>query len=230
MPPRPRTVLFVDDDPAVLRALTASLHGCPYRVLAVISGDEALRVLGRERVGVLVADHQMPGMTGLELLAMALRRYPGTARVLLTGQVSLTLTLRAINESQVCHILTKPWSRDDLLAALEAALRYGEARSAFQSAIPEATHEGADPSRSAARWSRPPTSPPVALHHLSPREAEVVALLGRGDRVEQIASAMFLSRHTVRNHLKAIFRKVGVHSQGELVALMRRAKGRDRST
>lgn len=208
MPPRARTVLFVDDDPAVLRALTAALRGGPFHVLTAASGDEALRILGEEPVDVLVADHQMPAMTGMALLATASHRHPGTARILLTGQASLALAIRAVNESQVCRILTKPWSRDDLIAALEAALRYAEGRPGSN---------GSEP--------RPRTSLPLTFHHLSPREVEVVALLGRGDRVEQIASAMFLSRHTVRNHLKAIFRKVGVHSQGELVALVRRTKG-----
>lgn len=49
-------------------------------------------------------------------------------------------------------------------------------------------------------------------------------LLSRGNRVPQIAKALFLSSHTVRNHIKAMFRKAGVHSQGELVSLARSAR------
>lgn len=57
---------------------------------------------------------------------------------------------------------------------------------------------------------------------LSPRQWEIAARLVRGQRVRTIAAEMYLSQSTVRNHLSAIFRKVGVHSQSELLALWRR--------
>jgi DNA-binding CsgD family transcriptional regulator len=55
------------------------------------------------------------------------------------------------------------------------------------------------------------------LRALTPRECEIVRMLLDGGRVNSIASALFVSQHTVRNHLKAIFRKLGVHSQMELI-------------
>jgi DNA-binding CsgD family transcriptional regulator len=55
------------------------------------------------------------------------------------------------------------------------------------------------------------------LRALTPRELEVVRMLLDGGRVNSIASALFVSQHTVRNHLKAIFRKTGAHSQMELI-------------
>lgn len=57
------------------------------------------------------------------------------------------------------------------------------------------------------------------LDHLSPREAEVFELLMVGHRVSTMADMLCLSTHTVRNHLKSIFRKTGVHSQAELIRL-----------
>jgi DNA-binding CsgD family transcriptional regulator len=56
---------------------------------------------------------------------------------------------------------------------------------------------------------------------LSPRQWEVVSRLVRGERVATMAAEMYLSKSTVRNHLSAIFQKVGVHSQQELLALWR---------
>ena len=56
---------------------------------------------------------------------------------------------------------------------------------------------------------------------LSPRQWEVLRRLVEGERVSRIAAAMYVSRSTVRNHLSAIYAKVGVHSQDELVALFR---------
>ncbi len=69
-------------------------------------------------------------------------------------------------------------------------------------------------------------SSPLPAHHpalkeLSPREIEVLTLLASGDRVQGIAARLYISEHTVRNHLKSIYRKVGVSGQAELVERMR---------
>jgi PAS domain S-box-containing protein len=62
------------------------------------------------------------------------------------------------------------------------------------------------------------------LDRLSPREAEVLEQLLSGHRVTSIADELEVSEHTVRNHLKSMFRKLGVHSQAELVGLVRTGK------
>jgi PAS domain S-box-containing protein len=59
--------------------------------------------------------------------------------------------------------------------------------------------------------------------HLTPRQAEVLALLERGRTTEQIADELHLSRETVRNHIRHLFRAVGVHSRLEAVAVARGA-------
>jgi PAS domain S-box-containing protein len=64
-----------------------------------------------------------------------------------------------------------------------------------------------------------------ALSDLSPREGEVIALLLAGDRVPAIATTLHISPHTVRNHLKSVFRKLEVGSQSELIQLLRRIGG-----
>ncbi|MBW2735336.1 MAG: PAS and helix-turn-helix domain-containing protein [Deltaproteobacteria bacterium] len=67
---------------------------------------------------------------------------------------------------------------------------------------------------------RPPHPSPAEKNYLtllSPREREILNELLAGQRVNDIASKLDISRHTVRNHLKAIYRKVGVHSQVELI-------------
>jgi DNA-binding CsgD family transcriptional regulator len=72
----------------------------------------------------------------------------------------------------------------------------------------------------------PPSSRPRAcpeLDSLSPRESEVVKLLMEGHRVSTIARALFISPHTVRNHLQAAYRKSGVKSQVELIEMLKGA-------
>ena len=71
-----------------------------------------------------------------------------------------------------------------------------------------------------------PSAGQVPLHHpklqqLSPRETEVLAKLVGGSRVPTIATALHISQHTVRNHLKSIYRKLGVRSQTELLEQLR---------
>jgi DNA-binding NarL/FixJ family response regulator len=70
----------------------------------------------------------------------------------------------------------------------------------------------------------PALSSVPGLSDLSPRQFEVVARLLRGERVSTIARAMYLSPSTVRNHLAAIYRKVGVRSQAELLDHLHRAR------
>lgn len=69
-----------------------------------------------------------------------------------------------------------------------------------------------------------------ALTELTPRQWEVVSRLVRGERVATIAAEMYLSQSTVRNHLSAIFHKVGVHSQQQLLALWRKGRRSSPST
>lgn len=74
--------------------------------------------------------------------------------------------------------------------------------------------------------SEPPQPAPVPLHHpdlslLSPREMEVLSLLVGGFRVPEIAERLGISQHTVRNHLKSIYRKAGVQGQSGLIQWVR---------
>jgi DNA-binding CsgD family transcriptional regulator len=80
-----------------------------------------------------------------------------------------------------------------------------------------------DPVRAGQSWSAN-----GALDGLSRRQAEILRRLARGERVSAIARELFISESTVRNHLSAIYRKVGVHSQSELLASLMPAN--DRST
>ena len=65
------------------------------------------------------------------------------------------------------------------------------------------------------------TAPFATPSHLTPREREVLDRLLDGERVHSIANELFVSKSTVRNHLSSIFKKVGVHSQDELIRRMR---------
>jgi DNA-binding NtrC family response regulator len=124
---RPLNVLLVDDEPAVLRALGRMLSVDGHNVLKAEDATVALELLGREQVDVVVADIDMPGMNGVELVAQVRRLYPAVVRILLTGRATLGSTIDAINEGEVFRYVTKPWDAVEMRATLsQAAARVDE--------------------------------------------------------------------------------------------------------
>jgi len=119
-------ILLVDDEPRIIEALRRTLHKEPYEILSASSADEALGILARERVEVIVADEMMPGMQGSELLTEVCHRYPDTMRIILTGHANLESALRAINEGRIYRYLTKPCNELELKVTLRQALQHRE--------------------------------------------------------------------------------------------------------
>lgn len=105
----PITLLFVDDEVAILAAITRVLRGSPFVVLTANDPQSAIAVLRQRPVDVLVSDVDMPGMTGLELVALARREFPTTMRMLLTGAATEERVVRAINEGEVARFFVKPF-------------------------------------------------------------------------------------------------------------------------
>ncbi|HEU5043884.1 MAG TPA: FAD-dependent oxidoreductase [Nocardioidaceae bacterium] len=111
------TILAVDDDPVVSRAVTRDLrarYGADYRVVAATSGNEALRVLAelalRDRSVALVAsDQRMPVMTGIEVLQEVRRQAPDAKLLLLTAYADTDVAIKAINDIGLDYYLLKPW-------------------------------------------------------------------------------------------------------------------------
>jgi thioredoxin reductase (NADPH) len=116
VPARP-VLLTVDDDRTVSRAVARDLrrhYGDRYRVVRAESGADALAVLREltargESTALLLADHRMPGMTGVEFLEQAMDLAPTARRVLLTAYADTDAAIRAINDVDLDHYLLKPW-------------------------------------------------------------------------------------------------------------------------
>jgi len=120
-------VLFVDDDPRVTAGLKRALRKEPYEMLSACSADEALDVLARESIDVVVADESMPGMSGSTLLALVQGKYPKVIRMMLTGRATLDTALAAINMGHVCHFFTKPCDEVEIADTIRKALRKKQA-------------------------------------------------------------------------------------------------------
>ena len=119
-------VLLVDDEPHITQSLKRGLRKKPYEVLTAHSGDEALSMLSRERVDVVVSDEQMPHMPGSEFFARLSQEHPEIARILLTGQASVEAAMRAVNEGRVFPFLLKPCKETELAQAIETAVQCRE--------------------------------------------------------------------------------------------------------
>lgn len=124
-PPMP-TLLVVDDDAFMREVLVDALESEPWRILSAGSAEEALALLARQPIQVVLSDQSMPGMQGTELMARVSRDYPHTVRLILSGlsgPSELEVIERACAAGQADRHLVKPWAagalRDDLRAAFQ---------------------------------------------------------------------------------------------------------------
>lgn len=125
-----RTVLFVDDEKKILTSLKRGLLDEPYETLFANGGKEALEILMREEVHVIVTDMRMPEMTGLDLLRIVKKDYPHIVRMVLSGYTQISTLLTAINQGEVYKYITKPWKlEEDFKPSIREAIEYYDLRS-----------------------------------------------------------------------------------------------------
>lgn len=118
-----KSILVVDDDPHILSALEQELTEAGMQPLTAPSAEDALALLQKEPISILLTDNFMPsGMNGVELLKVVKNTYPDTVRLLMTGYADLDIALRAINESEVYKFIVKPWEWDALLGVLNESM------------------------------------------------------------------------------------------------------------
>jgi two-component system response regulator HupR/HoxA len=114
------TILIVDDEPRVLDSLEAIL-AAEFRVLRAGHGEEALARLATEpEVAVIVTDHRMPGMTGVELLRRSQEQWDAV-RIVLTAYTDVDNLMDAINTGRIYHFIPKPWDPNELLVIVRRA-------------------------------------------------------------------------------------------------------------
>ncbi|BCO20623.1 two-component system response regulator [Alteromonas sp. KC3] len=116
------TVLFVDDEPNILRAIKRALFTMDITLLLAESGAKALELLEKNEVHVVISDMKMPQMSGAELLEQVAINYPETFRVVLTGYADIESTIKAVNQGKIHRYLQKPWDNQELVAAVEEGL------------------------------------------------------------------------------------------------------------
>ncbi|HVG19656.1 MAG TPA: response regulator [Blastocatellia bacterium] len=119
------TILAVDDEPANLRMLER-LFRRDYRLITASNGEEALEVLKREDVSLIITDQRMPGMSGTQLLRESMGTNPHTIKIILTGYTDIEALVEAINTTRIHKFVSKPWDPVALKMVVQDAFREHE--------------------------------------------------------------------------------------------------------
>jgi two-component system, LuxR family, response regulator FixJ len=196
-PPPPPTVYVVDDDASFLTSVGRLLRAAKYTVKLFASADELLAQLSSRMPGCVLADLEMPGLSGMDLQAALAKAGNKLPVIFLTGHGDIPTTVQAMRLGAE-DFLTKRAPKEQLLAAITRAL----ARDA---------HERAESTRVEALRA------PLAA--LTPRELQVLKHVVRGKLNKQIADELGIHERTVKLHRTAITTKLGVHSAAELTRL-----------
>ncbi|SFM96273.1 diguanylate cyclase (GGDEF) domain-containing protein [Formivibrio citricus] len=117
-----QTLLLLDDEENILNSLRRLFHRDGYHILTTTDPDEALELLAKHEVQVIMSDQRMPKICGTDFFYKVKELYPDTIRIVLSGYTELQSVTDAVNRGAIWRFLTKPWD--------DAALRE-EIRNAF---------------------------------------------------------------------------------------------------
>ena len=196
-------IALADDQALVREGLKALLAGPNLEVaVEADNGESLLRQLETERVDVVLSDIRMPGIDGIEALALLRRRGDTTPVILLTTFDDSALLLRAV-QAGAQGFLLKDASPEDLR---ETLVRVAAGESLLQPVATGAVR---------AAYAFHDTAPPTAA--LTERELSVLRLVAGGYSNKEIARTLFLAEGTVKNYVSDILDKLGTRDRTRAV-------------
>ena len=175
--PKP-AILLLDDEERILNALKA-IFRFKYQVYTATEGAQALDLLRRHRIHVVVSDQRMPTMTGVEFLRQAREIAPSTVRILLTGFSDLSAIIDSVNDGEVYRFINKPWGNKEIEAIVDEAVGIAGDLAMAASAGPANSH---------AACSQPAAS--AASDGSEPSGAGVIVLNESGEVYHQVAATL----------------------------------------
>ena len=116
-----RTILYVDDEPALCRAFERALRGPGVKIVTTTSAPHAVKLLDSERFDVVATDYRMPELNGIEILRAARTLAPGARRLLVSGRVDGEVDNDVLADADVDGVVIKPWSLDELRRVVRRA-------------------------------------------------------------------------------------------------------------
>ena len=108
--------------PSILDSLRRLFRKEGYELLLTTTSKEALQILEEKPVDLILADHGMPGLTGVELLRHAQAKQPEAIRIVMSGYTDLYAITSAINEGEIYRFIPKPWNNQELKMVVQHSL------------------------------------------------------------------------------------------------------------
>jgi diguanylate cyclase (GGDEF)-like protein/PAS domain S-box-containing protein len=121
-----KTILVVDDEPAVTSMFEKLLSLDGYHVLTAGNAAEGFDQLAINPVSVVISDQRMPGISGIEFLSRVKALYPEVVRIIVTGYADIGSITEAINQGAVYKFIMKPWKYDFVRTIIGEAFEYNE--------------------------------------------------------------------------------------------------------
>jgi DNA-binding NarL/FixJ family response regulator len=203
-----KRLLVVDDVPLFRAGLTSALNGAGYNVIGEAGdGEAAVAAAESEQPDIVLLDILMPGVSGIDVLGKIRAVSPSSEVLLLTGSESVEDLVAAIRGGARGYIL-KDMPFDELVSVIDniagggAAISSGMAGKLFDVTKELLLHQE-------LISTRKPT--------LTGRELEVLGLVADGKTSRQIGDLLYISENTVKNHIRNILDKLGLHSRNEAV-------------
>lgn len=136
---KPYHLLVLDDEENILKSIKRIFIADNFEVAATSDPSEAMQILSKEKIKVVLSDYRMPTVTGVQFLSHVKEEYPDTVRILFTGYADVATAEEAINISHVYRFVNKPWNVGELKGIIYQAMQYYdlvvENRKLFESAI-----------------------------------------------------------------------------------------------
>ena len=195
-------VVIIDDDPDIRNALQGLLETIDLPTALFATASEFLKSRRPQRPCCIVVDVRLPGLSGLDFQQELAREHIPIPVIFITGHGDIPMSVRAMKAGAV-EFLTKPLHDQDLLDAIQAALRRDRARLEHERKVADLR---------------------TRQESLTARERQVMALLVAGRVNKQIAAEIAISEVTVRLHRGQIMRKMRASSLADLIRIADKIK------
>ncbi len=129
-------IIYVDDEEHNLISFAATFRK-EYEIHTATNGADALEIMRKNDIKLVITDQRMPEMTGIQLLEKITPEFPDSIRMILTGFSDIEVIIEAINSGRVFRYITKPWNENELRMTIENARQIFELKSSNNSLMIE---------------------------------------------------------------------------------------------